>query len=245
MTAGEVARCLSVIESQFRPLLDGASSTVLLTARAEVEASFARYEESLRRRRPPPMWGYAIYPQRSLLFRRVAVRGTDMQPDVFCRVRWRDPNDLPVESSVVVRVWSTDPRVIFRPDLDADAVRSSVDVSGRRVMLRYHFDLANPGQQGPRFHIQAGGNSLADELCWLHEAVAVPRIAHHPMDVMLACEMIAANFYEDDGRRALEDATVFGAIRASQRSLLQGYYERCVTVLNEESSLLMSLWATG
>lgn len=226
-------------------MLDGASSSVLLEARAEAEESFARYEDSVRRHQPPVVWGYTISPQRSLLFRQVPVRGTTVQPDVFCRIRWKDPAELPVELSVVVRIWGLDRHVIYRPELDADTVRSSVDASGRRVMLRYHFDLANPGQAGPRFHIQAGGNAFPDELCWLHEAVSVPRIAHQPMDVMLACEMIAANFYDDDGRRALEDPTVIGAIRASQRSLLRRYYEACVAALNAESSLLISLWTNA
>ncbi|MCI0581650.1 MAG: hypothetical protein L0227_01945 [Chloroflexi bacterium] len=224
-------------------MLDPASPTVLHAAKAQAEESFGRYDQSVRRRQPAIPWGYEISAQRSLLFRQVQVRGVAVQPDLFCRVVWLDPDDLPIDLNVVVRVWAMDPAVIFRPNLDADAVRASVDSSGRRVMLRYHFDLANPGQPGPRFHIQAGGNAPPEELCWLHEAVAVPRIAHHPMDVMLACEMIAANFYDEEGRRALDDTTVAGALRESQRSLLLGYYEGCLAALNSGTSLLMSLWA--
>lgn len=224
--------------------MDPASSSVLLAARAEAEESFARYEDSQRRRQTPVVWGYAISPDRSLLFRPVAVHGTTVQPDLFCRIRWLDPNDLPVELSVVVRVWGLDRNVIYRPALDANEVQTALESTGKRVMLRYHFDLANPGQSGPRFHLQAGGNAFPDELCWLHEAVAVPRIAHHPMDAMLACEMIAANFYGEDGRRAVEDPTVVGAIRDSQRSLLQRYYQECVAAVNGGSSLLMSLWTS-
>ena len=39
---------------------------------------------------------------------------------------------------------------------------------------------------------------VSDEVCWLSESVDRPRIAHPPFDLLLACEMVAANFFTSE-----------------------------------------------
>jgi hypothetical protein len=134
--------------------------------------------------------------------------------------------------------------MIYREDLDSEAMRELVGAAEKRVMLRYHFDTANAEQPGPEYHLQAGGRSFEDELCWLHEGVSVPRIAHHPMDLILACEVIAANFLGEVGRKVLRDATVTGAVLESQAALIRPYFESCITSLDRGESLLLSQWVS-
>src|SRR5260370_1397775 len=94
-----------------------------------------------------------------------------------------------------VRVWALDKNLCYRADWDAERVREELNESLGRVMLRFHFDLAEPPQSGPKYHIQIGGVPHGGELWWLPPSLNLPRIAHPPIDLVLACEMIAANFF--------------------------------------------------
>jgi hypothetical protein len=167
-----------------------------------------------------------------------------LQVDLFCKVRWREPEDAPCEQDVVLRVWGLDDAVIFRNHLDAEHLYEPLILDGRRVMLRYHFDLANEGQTGPRYHVQAGGNSLDNEYCWLHEAISVPRLLHPPVDLVLACELVAANFFGDHASRLLDDAQWVGVMRQSQEHLLMPYFSQCSNALAHGDSVLRHLWNT-
>ena len=245
MNHADVERGLSALATRFRPLLDGTGSNVLMDARAEVTETWRRFEQATQPRRAriedAPPWGYEIRPHRPLVFRPTIVDEMQIQADIFCKIAWREPEKLPVELNLVVRVWCLDLAVAHRPRYDAQDLRDEIQRAGRRVMVRYHFDLADPLQTGPRFHMQVGGNARADELCWLPETLSVPRMNHHPVDVMLACELVALNFCGEDGGRLLKDPTVVGAVRASEAGMLRSYYEWCVDVLRNGRASLQSL----
>jgi hypothetical protein len=135
--------------------------------------------------------------------------------------------------------------VIFRKNLDAEEViqRLGQHTPEKRVMLRYHFDLASRNQPAPKWHVQAGGNARPEECCWLHEAIAVPRLAAAPMNLVLACEMVAANLHRKTARRVLEDPSWTGILLEAQAELLQPYYSKCIDVLTRDGmSLLRSMW---
>jgi hypothetical protein len=143
--------------------------------------------------------------------------------------------------NVVVRVWCLDMAVSHREKLDALELREVIEKAGRRVMLRYHFDLAEDTQSGPRFHLQVGGNSMPDETCWLPETISIPRIGHHPLDLALACELVALNFYSAEAGRIFRDATIRGVVRDSQAGLLRDYYSWCAQVLEDGNESLLGL----
>ena len=236
-----ILRQLNAIETQFRRVLDPSGLRSLQEARAELVSTYERYRREARRPNPPP-WGYDIPPARPLLFKPVSVRGTRYQVDIICAARWLHPDAPTVHQALALRVWGLDMPMIFRHDMDSEAIGELIQAAEKRVMLRYHFDTANPGQAGPRYHLQAGGRAFDDELCWLHEEVSIPRIAHHPMDLTLACELVAANFLGESGSRILRDATVMGAVRASQENLVRPYLEDCLGSVERGESLLMSQW---
>jgi hypothetical protein len=75
------------------------------------------------------------------------------------------------------------------------------DVLENQLQSRWHIDLANRKadgtyQAGPLFHIQGGGHkpkgNRIDEL-----KVSIPRWTIPPIELILTCEMIIANFYPD------------------------------------------------
>jgi hypothetical protein len=242
LTPGEVRTALTAIERRLRSILDGTASQVLSEAAAQADASYARYVALIRQRDPDAQWGYRVERERPLRFRRVDVRDGHYEVDLFCDIRYADPASGPTYQNVGMRVWSLDPAVIFRPELDAPGLEEWMNSLGRRVMLRYHFDSADPKQSGPTFHLQAGGNGLDEEFCWLHEAVSVPRLAHPPVDLMLAVEIVAMNFFADAGLKGMSDPTVLGALRASQSELLEGWFRTCLAAVQSGRSVLGTVW---
>jgi len=62
------------------------------------------------------------------------------------------------------------------------------------------------------------------------------------MDMVLICQLIAANFYGQDYRAFRESAEWKGALRKSQAHLLQSYYAECAAAIKREDDLLDHLW---
>lgn len=245
MNGAEVERGLNILAAQFRPILDSTAGQVLGSARAQLSTTWRAYGSAMGRRKAvpelAPVWGYAIDASHPLLFRPTTVDRTRLQADIYCKIWWRDPAKLPVELNVVVRVWCLDIAVSHREMFDAVGLRDVIARVGRRVMLRYHFDLAEDDQSGPRFHLQVGGNSMPDETCWLPETISTPRIGHHPLDLALASELVALNFYSIEAGRIFKDATIRGVVRDSQAALLRDYYTWCAQVLQDGNESLLGL----
>ena len=65
---------------------------------------------------------------------------------------------------LVLRIWSADEAIMYREQYDSELIGELVTARSNplkeRVMLRCHFDLANPNQDGPLYHLQIGGNGL-------------------------------------------------------------------------------------
>ncbi|MFG6575961.1 hypothetical protein ACGYK6_08700 [Sulfitobacter sp. 1A15333] len=68
---------------------------------------------------------------------------------------------------------------------------------------RWHFDLGNAGQSGPRLHLQYGGHHHEERI--LDETLKAPRWSNFPLDVILLMEVVAANFFEDVWKDRLRD----------------------------------------
>jgi hypothetical protein len=164
--------------------------------------------------------------------------------DLSCALRClKDPAAEPIEHNITLRVWSLEKRLFFRSEWDAEHLEDTLDGLGRRVMLRLHFDLANSGQQGPKYHIQVGG--IPGQYCWLHPSMNLPRIAHPPSDIVLMCEMIARNFFPEEYRTIRTDPTWLRAVRDTQQSILQEYFRLChdtVRTKRHDQSVLDRLW---
>ena len=204
VTAGQIEQALETIDSRFRSVLDARASSVIAQAKSMLSESKEAFVESRRQRRKERqqrLWGFEIYPENPLRFRETQVGGLRVRVDLFLSAYWADePAEVPSDLRVVIRVWSLDPHVYFREQWDAPDLVEMCSPETGRVMLRVHFDLANPGQSGPHYHLQVGGNARSEEMHWFPEALSVPRILHMPMDLILASELVAATFYPDEYR---------------------------------------------
>jgi hypothetical protein len=250
MTSGKIITGLEVVRTKFKRILDSDADRILSAAKTAVVSTKKEHDKRLKQRRAsyqPMPWGYSVSPGSPLRFRDAKVRDLTFRVDVVCKALWFGRRREPHSQQLAVRVWSLDKAVMFREALDAPEIEQAIDPKSGRVMLRFHFDQATSGQQAPRYHVQVGGRAQPEELCWLHEAVSVPRIAYPPIDLILACEMIAANFFPDEYKQIRSDPTWKGVLKTSQEYLLRDYFSTCMGVLDDDRmniSVLDELWST-
>ena len=247
MTDGDVLRSLESIRDRFSPILEGDAHSVLEKAKAEVRESKKQYDARVRQRTrglPPLTWGFALCPSSPLRFKRAKVNRIALSVDLIAAMQWQSPGESPVKQDLALRVWCAERTVAFRPFWDAERVEGSVDWVKGRVMLRLHFDLGDSEQPGPRHHVQVGGTTQDEEHCWLSPAIPVPRLAHQPMDLVLLCEIVAANFHPEFYRDVSRDATWKGTLATSECCLLKPYYQSCLRSLDGGQGLLGGLWCS-
>jgi hypothetical protein len=82
-----------------------------------------------------------------------------------------------------------------RPLLSSTVTLELVDLANERLLERHHHDLANPGQDGPIWHLQYGGNPAGTVESLPTSWIDPPRWAMSPMDLTLLGEMIVYNFF--------------------------------------------------
>lgn len=230
MTVGEITTGLQNIQTEFGDILYPDAGSILEQARARAKNSWENYNKARNSGRRPEPWGYQISKKRPLRFVDALIDGLNLRVDLFCRFFW-EAEAAPSRQDIAIRVWALDEHIAFRGALDSTEVAGHFEKHQSRVMLRFHFDRANPGQDAPDYHVQVGGDPEEIECCWLHKAISVPRLAYPPMDIVLACEMIAANFYPEQYEKIKRKDDWRGALRASQEILLKPYYELVVQKL--------------
>ena len=246
ITYGKVETGLTNVRERLGPILDERGSTVIADAMRMLSRTKRQHRESTRqgrKERPVRPWGFRIEASEPLRFRDTQVDRVRLQPDLFIRCFWAtDPAEEPAELSVVIRVWCLDENVYFREKWDAQEIRNEIQPDRGRVMLRIHFDLANKNQPGPRYHMQVGGRAHEGEMHWFPEGLAVPRMPHMPLDLVLAAELVAATFYKEQYDDIAREPSWKGARRASEEHLLKAYLERVDAALRNGDSVLGALW---
>lgn len=246
LSPADVHKSLETVGSRLRPILDHSSHSVLAQAKSMLSESTRAHHERLRQRSrglPPIRWGFRIEPEAPLRFNETKVDGLRLRVDLFLRSYWdSDPAETPADLNVAVRVWALDRGLYFREEWDAERIDSEIASNLGRVMLRMHFDLANPAQAGPRYHLQIGGNQRDGEYHWFPQGLSVPRFLHTPIDLVLASEMIAATFFSDNYKEIRRESSWVDSMRTSQMHLLSGYLEKATTAVTKGNSLLDTLW---
>jgi general stress protein 26 len=141
--------------------------------------AFSLVASQLRRNSTGTSWGYEVDRSTPVLFRPVDTRKLNsVQPQLHLNVC--------VGNSV--GKWHPFVRLATTLEL-LDEQKSPI--------MRWHVDLANTCQQGPMFHLQAGGHSQSYKDRSQEIQIELPRWAHPPVDLFLACELVVANFYPE------------------------------------------------
>jgi len=245
MRVNSIKASLQRLKMIFRNIWEDGAEVVIDGAVAELERSKKTFDERRGKTHHPglesTLWGYRIYPTFPLCFKRsLAMKGIPCWLDLYCKMLWKDEEELPVQQDITVRLWSNELDYIYREDWDSPKIWDGL--TDARVMARWHFDLANPGQDGPKYHLQFGGNAREKEWYWFPEIISLPRFTYPPMDLILICQMIAANFYYEDYSQLRKTPEWMSIVRKSQTHLALEYYQSCVTAIERERSLLDDLW---
>jgi len=114
-------------------------------------------------------------------------------------------------------------------------------------LSRWHLDLANKPdgvpQSGPLTHLQFGGHHHDNR--GQDHPLKVPRWCHPPMEIALLCEVVSANFYEEEWLGLRDEPNWCQAISLYQRLCYKHYFERMTNSLSISSSTaLSSMWAS-
>jgi hypothetical protein len=131
------------------------------------------------------------------------------------------------------------------------------DLAGE-LQSRWHIDLANRKeegsyQDGPLFHLQSGGHkpqaNRKEKL-----KISRPRWAMPPMELILTCEMILANFYPEQWKIIRTERRWLKLIHIAQSMCYSAYCQRMHNCLFDEprqlipksqsESVLTALWAS-
>lgn len=237
---------LDTVRNTFGDILDTVSYKAISRAQSKIISSKQTYEANKNRTDDPNLvvhpWGFQIDFDAPIRFIETIHKGHDLVADIVCRYEWKE-SAIPVNQELVIRVWNKS--LSYREDLDHENFLDLYsDPNGKgRVMFRCHFDLANEGQDGPKYHLQFGGNARDEENCWIPEEIKIPRIAFQPMDIILACQMVVANFFSSDYQQKYSrDFRWKNAVTEVQSVFLRDYYARCVDMIDNEQILLDDLW---
>lgn len=162
MTVTWIRSGLREIKRNFKTILDDNAGWVIDGAMAELDSTREKFKKRQIQthdpRLTPKPWGYRIYPEYPLCFKPSMIKGAVLWTDLYCTVLWKE-EPRPVKQDMHLRVWSHKSNdCTYREGWDSDIVldklnRHSWPHEGR-VMLRCHFDLADPGQPGPEYHLQ-------------------------------------------------------------------------------------------
>lgn len=245
MSVTEIVRDLQFLETLTGKVLDHDASLVLEQVVAQLNSPRSR------RNSGDFYWEFEIPERRPLRFLISEDEGPKLQPDVFCKLIGPGDSGWPFQrQELVIRVWSLDKGLSFRPDLDSEAVKNWLGQRDKpnRVIYRLHFDKANLGQRGTIFHLQLGGKPVQEETekCWLSGIPSLPRIPFHPIDLVLACELIIANFFHATFLQLSDDPAWRGVIKRAEKRTLKRYYDLCYSYMTNattyECTLLKRMW---
>ena len=194
--------------------------------------------DSAKRRREKSLikWEFTILREHPLMFK------TDdhkLKADVAGIVKGM--GDIIEEVNTLLRIWCLDEKVYYREGIDGEEVKRKLAVSGKRVLVRFHFDrrAANARRPEPLYHLQVGGKSLDDECCWFPEDIDVPRFHFPPMDIVLLCELVLVNFFHKQSEELRKKPEWRSLVRKSQEIFQSDYFDKCSLHLRNQTDTLL------
>ena len=227
-------------------ILGESAEEVLNEAMRDAENKWDRFSKC---QKIDSSWGYKISSKKPLRFEPSEVLNGAIV-DIYCEIWWSSDSSVPRKQDIKIRIWSEHDSFVFRPHLDSKCVAEKLTDPDRltrgRVISRFHFDRVDhsqgtSGEYHPRFHMQIGGKPENDELCWHPKQFDLPRFPYHPMELLLTCQFVAINFFPDKYSQIRRDPLWERQLLATQKSVMENYYEQCTRSIRDNISLLDQL----
>lgn len=181
-------------------------------------------------------WQFSIPRESPLTFKE---NGDRLQADVMGIIDGE--GDEIKGMSTLLRVWSLDEDLCYRPGIDAEQVRTRLAGTGRRVMVRFHFDrrAKDVTKPEPIYHLQVGGDALQDENCWFPKQLAVPRFHFPPMDIVLVCELVLVNLFHECSEHLREKPEWKKLVVRSQDAFQKSYFNDFYSYINNTNDTIL------
>lgn len=176
-----------------------------------------------------PAWNYSITPTDPIRFSPVATKKTDyVQPSLQVALGVTGGHENGIKGYFSL-------------------LNTTLEIhSEGRLIDRWHVDLANEGQAGPVFHLQHGGHSSGSTMRQTEEILSVPRWMHPPMDLVLACELVVANFFQKTWLQLRKDPKWMSLVREAETFCYTDYFNAFSTHYSDpkrNETMLQKLWA--
>lgn len=184
----------------------------------------------LERQKKKPDWSYSITPTDPILFCPVATKKSDY-----------------VQPSLQVTLEVTGGHQDGMKGCFSELNTTLELHSEGKLLDRWHVDLANDDQAGPVFHLQHGGHSSGSTTRHTEGKLSVPRWIHPPMDTVLACELVVANFFQNKWLRLRKDPKWIALVREAETFCYTDYFnalEKHHSNPLRKESMLQKLWTS-
>lgn len=176
-------------------------------------------------------WAYEIGPAAPIEFAPVRNEklGREVKPHLYTHIQVKA---------------TTDAGVCF------DHLELSLDVKDLegKILIRQHVDLANFDdahvQPGPVFHLQFGGHTPGQDRLF-EVPIKEPRWLYFPMDIVLLCEVIVANFYPAQWEKLKKLSGWREPIVASQRFCIEPFVRALSERISVSSKTLLDHFWTS
>lgn len=221
-----------LVQQQYVGVYLETGSKEALLERVRQFSDFARTSRKVK----PLRWQFSILRERPLKFKENEKR---LQVDLAGMIEGE--GDDVKEVKTLLRVWSLDGTMCYRVGVDSDEVKKKFEQTGRRVIVRFHFDCRAPNVTKPEpiYHLQVGGNALDEENCWFPEQLETPRFHFPPMDIVLLSELVLINFFHQQSENLRKKPEWVSLVRKSQDAFQEGYFDVFHSCLENNSNTLL------
>lgn len=167
-------------------------------------------------------------------------------PIIFAKVK--DKGGLTITPAIVAKAINVEQNEKVIPPFAKLDMALEIDDDQSNPISRWHLDLANETggviQAGPLVHLQYGGHH--HNAGHLDHPLKTPRWCHPPMELALLCEVVAANFYEEEWVKLRDDPNWCKSICVYQTLCYANYIAKMHNSLSISSSTaLNSMWASA
>jgi len=188
------------------------------------------------KRRKGFRWNFSIPRERPLSFK---PNETRLEVDLAGIIEG-EGDDLR-EVRTLLRVWSRDKGMCYRVGVDSEQIGERFAQTGRRVIVRYHFDLraSKVKRPAPISHLQVGGDALDEENCWFPKHLEIPRFHFPPMDIVLLCELVLANFFHQESENLRKTPEWVSLVRKCQDAFQLNYFKQFHSCFKNDANTLL------
>jgi len=193
--------------------------------------------DSCRDHRPPDEctgWVVIVPRERPIALRTLTYHERALQIEIEARCDFRRPKQGAGDDWRATPTRATDLAVMI---YDAKAGGAKEE----RLLERHHVDLGNPGQHGPVWHLQFGGNPPGDAKLptgWLDP----PRWPIPPTDLTLFVEAIIYNFDYEAWKRLWNSGAWRSIVQQAEDLMLIAYAEELERHFNRPPRLRPHSW---